>query len=507
MANENNFFNLGLIAFLEKARSKKQVKADAKNLGDIYVPLIGRFSPKSKTIAQLKKDLSGVEIPVKLTGKVNKKGIVTSVQQATAQAQRQANKNSIQVSMTLKKDKLINDIKVFGQQNTKMMKDAEMSAKYNSLLDSAKLASSSKEVEKLRMQLSAMRSEIKATNLSGLSLGDTFKKTFKRATELFTGTGGVMLLSQKLHDAWNEALNLDKAYTDLIKVQDELTRGDYPDYLERCNKKAQELATTQQALIESTTEFSKSGYNLSQSNALSEKATILSNVGDMSASDSAKAIVAGVQAYEIIDGYEDVEKKAEALIDKYNEIGNTASITTGELAKGVQLVGSVFGDMNTSVDGLIALQAAGNRVVQDADKMALSLRTSALRIQGCTTELSEMGEETEGVITSASELEEKIKALTGVSILEADGKTFRDMFEIYSDIGEVYQDMNSLDQRALLDLIAGTHRASEISALLKNMGEAQEIYSRSLEATGSAQEEYNKYLQSSEAALIALSQL
>ena len=509
MANENNFFNLGLIAFLEKARSKKQIKADAKNLGDIKVPLIGTLN-KAKTKAQLKQDLASINGTVNLNAKVNKKGVVTSVQQATAQAQRQANKNSIQVSMTLKKDKLINDIKVFGQQNTKMMKDAEMSAKYNSLLDSAKLASSSKEVEKLRMQLSAMRSEIKATNLSGLSLGDTFKKTFKRATELFTGTGGVMLLSQKLHDAWNEALNLDKAYTDLIKVQDELTRGDYPDYLERCNKKAQELATTQQALIESTTEFSKSGYNLSQSNALSEKATILSNVGDMSASDSAKAIVAGVQAYEIIDGYEDVEKKAEALIDKYNEVGNTASITTAELAKGVQLVGSVFGDMNTSVDGLIALQAAGNRVVQDADKMALSLRTSALRIQGCTAELAEMGEETEGVITSASKLEEKIKALTdidgiggmeGVSILEADGKTFRDMFEIYSDIGEVYEKMDNTDQRALLDLIAGTHRASEISALLKNMGEAQEIYSRSLEATGSAQEEYNKYLQSSEAAL------
>ena len=235
--------------------------------------------------------------------------------------------------MNLKKTNLSMILRFFGQQNTKLFKDANMSAKYNTLLDNAKLATSTKEIQNLRMQLSAMRSEIKATNLSGLTLGDTFKKTFKRATELFTGTGGVMLLSQQLRKAWREALNLDSAYTDLIKVQSELTRGDYPEYLERCNKKAQELATTQQALIESTTEFSKSGYNLTDSNALSEQATILSNVGDMSASDSAKAIISGVQAYDVIDGYEEVEKKAEALIDKYNEIGNRQVLQLLKLLK------------------------------------------------------------------------------------------------------------------------------------------------------------------------------
>lgn len=504
---EQNNFWIDLVAALEKEQSKKQVQSDAKNLGDIYVPLIGKLSPKSKTKAQLKKDLSGVEIPVKLTGKVNKKGVVTSVQQATTQAQAQANKAPIQVSMNLKKDKLINDIKFFGQQNTKLFKDANMTAKYNSLLDNAKLATSAKQIQDLRMQLSAMRSEIKATNLSGLTLGDTFKKTFKRATELFTGTGGVMLLSQQLREAWTEALGLDKAYTDLIKVQNELTRGDYLEYLERCNKKAQELATTQKSLIEGATEFSKSGYTKSQSDALTEKSTILSNVGEMSASDSAEAIISGVQAYDVVDGYDDVIDKAGALIDKYNEIGNTSSITTAEIAQGVQSVGSVFADANTSVDEFIALLAAGNRQYQDADALALGLRTSALRIRGCITELELMGEETDGVAESTTKLEAKIKALTningngGVKILEADGETFRSIYDIFLDISKVYKDMSDTDQSALLELISGKHRASAISATLNNMSEAQEIYQRSLESAGSAQEEYDKYLQSSEAAL------
>lgn len=502
---ENNFW-INLVASLKKGQSKKQIQSDAKNLGEIKVPLIGTLD-KAKTRAQLKKDLASLNGTVKLTGKFDEKGLNASVQQAAQKAQKKAKAQPVEIDFSVRKDKLVNDIKLLGQQNSKMFKDAGIAQKYNQLLDNAKLAVSNKQLQSLRLQLSAMRSEIRAVNLSGLTLGDTFKRTFRRATELFAGTGGVMLATQQLRKAWTEALNLDKAYTDLIKVQDQLSRSDYPDYLDRCNKKAQELAATQKGLIEGAAEFSKSGYNLSTSSRLTEKSTILANVGDMSAADSAKAIISGVQAYDMVDGFSDVVDKAGALIDKYNEIGNTASITTAEIAQGVQSVGSVFADANTSVDEFIALLAAGNRQFQDADSLALGLRTAALRIRGCTAELEEMGEETEGVYTSVSSLEKKIEGLTsingsgGVKILEADGETFRSIYDIFLDISKVYQQMSDTDQSALLELISGKHRASAISATLNNMAEAQEIYQNSLSASGSAQREYDKYLESSEAAL------
>lgn len=502
--SDNNFI-VNLTAKLH-SKSKQQIESDAKNLEDIKVPLVGTLD-QAKTSAQLKQDVASLKATVDINGKVNTKNITSTVQQSAKQAQKTADANTIQFRTSLKKDKLINDIRVFGQQNSKLFKDAEMSSKFSSLLDNAKLATSNKEIKNLRMQLSAMRSEAKATNLSGLTLGDSVKKTFRRATELFTGTAGVMMLSRQLKNAWNEALDLDKAFTDLIKVNDELSRGDYDKYLERCNEKAQDLAATQKSLMEGATEFSKSGYNLSESNALAEKSTILANVGDMSASDSAKAIISGVQAYKDVDGFTEAVDKAGALIDKYNEIGNTASITSAEIAQGVQTVGSVFADANTSVDGLISLLSAGNRQFQNADTLALSLRTAALRIRGCKSELESLGESTENVYTSSSKLADKIESLTnvdgngGVKILEADNKTFRSIYDIFVDLSKVYQQMSDVDQSALLDLIAGKNRASGISATLNNMSEAQDIYERSLHSTGSAQREYDKYLESSEASL------
>ncbi len=502
--SDNNFI-VNLTAKLH-SKSKQQIESDAKNLEDIKVPLVGTLD-QAKTSAQLKQDVASLKATVDINGKVNTKNITSTVQQSAKQAQKTADANTIQFRTSLKKDKLINDIRVFGQQNSKLFKDAEMSSKFSSLLDNAKLATSNKEIKNLRMQLSAMRSEAKATNLSGLTLGDSVKKTFRRATELFTGTAGVMMLSRQLKNAWNEALDLDKAFTDLIKVNDELSRGDYDKYLERCNEKAQDLAATQKSLMEGATEFSKSGYNLSESNALAEKSTILANVGDMSASDSAKAIISGVQAYKDVDGFTDAVDKAGALIDKYNEIGNTASITSAEIAQGVQTVGSVFADANTSVDEFIALLSAGNRQFQNADTLALSLRTAALRIRGCKSELESLEESTENVYTSSSKLADKIESLTnidgngGVKILEADNKTFRSIYDIFVDLSKVYQQMSDVDQSALLDLIAGKNRASGISATLNNMSEAQDIYERSLHSTGSAQREYDKYLESSEASL------
>ena len=53
---QNNFW-VDLIATLKKSQSKKQIKSDIKQLGDINIPLIGKLN-KNKTKIQIKKDLS-----------------------------------------------------------------------------------------------------------------------------------------------------------------------------------------------------------------------------------------------------------------------------------------------------------------------------------------------------------------------------------------------------------------------------------------------------------------
>lgn len=501
---EDNFI-LDLIASLLQSKSKKQIKEDIKSMGDIKFPLVGTLSLKTK--AQLKKDIASLNGTVNLTGKVNSKSVSTSLQQATAQAQKQVNAKPIEVSFAVKKEKLVNDIKLLAQQNSRLFKDTDMSIKYNSLLDDASMARNSVELSALRTQLGSLRSELKITGNAGLTFGDSLKKSLSKVMGLFGNFNIIMQFRQQLHNAWIEAEELDKSMTDLSRVNAEITRSGFPDYLDKVISKTKQLAVATKDYIDSVTTFSRAGYNLADSETLADMAVQLEKVGDMSAVDASKALLAGLQGYAEIGGYgmDQLTEKAQALNDRIDIIGNTASITQAELSRGIQAVGSVMNDANTSVDEFLALLGAGNRAVQDSDKVALAIRTSALRIRGCTTELQEMGEETDNVIESTSTLAEKIKALTningsgGVNILEADEETFRSIFDIYNDISKVYDKMSDKDASALLDLIAGKNRSNQISAILQNMSEANELLESSLLAAGTASEEYQIYLNSTEA--------
>ena len=68
--------------------------------------------------------------------------------------------------------------------------------------------------------------------------------------------------------------------------------------------------------------------------------------------------------------------------------------------------------------------------------------------------LEQMGEETDGVVTSVSKLQEKIKALSGVNILTESGG-YKDTYTILKEIGSVWESMSDIDQSALLELMAG----------------------------------------------------
>lgn len=503
---EGNNFIFDFIGSLLQSKSKKQIKEDIKSMGDIKFPLVGTLSPKTK--AQLKKDIASLDGTVNLTGKINSKGVVTSLQQATTQAQKQANAKPIEVSFDVKKEKLINDVKLLAQQNSRLFKNSDMSIKYNSLLDNAEMARNSVELSALRTQLGSLRSELKITGNAGLTFGDSLKKSLSKVMGLFGNFNIIMQFKQQLKNAWVEAKELDKSLTDLSRVNAEITRSGFPDYLDKVIDKTKQLAVATKDYIDSVTTFSRAGYNLTDSETLAQAAVQLEKVGDMSAVDASKALLAGLQGYTEIDGYgmDQLTEKAQALNDKIDLIGNTASITQAEVARGIQAVGSVMNDANTSIDEFIALLGAGNRAVQDSDKVALAIRTSALRIRGCTSELEEMEEETDSVIESTSTLAEKIKALTnidgsgGVSILEGDEETFRSIYAIYNDIAKVYDKMSDKDASALLDLIAGKNRSNQISAILQNMSEANELLESSLSAAGTASEEYQIYLDSAEAA-------
>lgn len=175
---------------------------------------------------------------------------------------------------------------------------------------------------------------------------------------------------------------------------------------------------------------------------------------------------------------------------------NNYAVSSDGIATALQDSASALMAAGNNLEQSVALVAAANKVVQDPNSVGSALRTISLRLRGTSVEvLEEMGEETDGVVTSLSKMQSKIKALTGVDIL-TDAGAYKDTYTILAEIGKVWEDMADMDQAAVLELMAGKNRANTLSAILSNMKDLKGAYEDALQAEGSALRENEAYLDS-----------
>ena len=128
-----------------------------------------------------------------------------------------------------------------------------------------------------------------------------------------------------------------------------------------------------------------------------------------------------------------------------------------------------------------------------------------MRLRGAESkQLEEMGEDTDGLITSTSKLRDTIKSLSGVDIMMPDGQTFKSTYDIMKEISKVYNDLADIDKANLLETIAGKHRASDVQALIQNFAQVENATTSAIKAEGSAMKEYKIHMDTIQASLNAL---
>ena len=298
----------------------------------------------------------------------------------------------------------------------------------------------------------------------------------------------------------------DDALTEMRKVSDESVSSLKNFQIESFSK-ANEVGTTALQLQQSTADWLRLGEDFEEAQKSAETSNILLNVSEFSNIDEAtQALTSASQAYK---EFEKID-----IVDKLNNIGNNFSISTDQLAQGLQNAAAVLKTQGNDLDQSLALLTAGNAITQDISKTSAGIRTIALRISGteeAKDEIKDMGEDVDDfVVRTRSKTDQIIRDYTavasnmyqGVSVLDPNGN-LRDTYDILLDIAEIYEEIQKEDKQrgtnkaqALVETLAGKNRSNIAASILNNPQMLKDVYAASQQSQGSAQEELDKYLDS-----------
>lgn len=392
-----------------------------------------------------------------------------------------------------------NSMKRYQYDNTKFMGDKNLRKEWGDITTNLNNARTEKEFKAVNRQLDDFKTKVKLAGKEGLTFGQRFRKAFVNFGT-FVATSRVFYdMIRGVSAMATNVKNLDTAMVELRKVTD-ASGGEFDSFLERAKTNAVEIGSTVTDLVNSTADFSRLGYSFGDAEELAKVATIYNNVGDglNGIDDATNIIITTMKAFNM------EADDAITIVDKLNEIGNNYAISSGALGQGFTNAASYLATSGNTLDESLAMITAMTEITQDASESGNALKILAMRLRGAKTELSDMGEDTEGMVESTSKLREKIMALTAVNGKEGfdimqDENTFKSTYDIMKGISEVFDDMSNINQAALIELIAGKNRGNSITALLTSMGQAENILNTSLNSAGSAYAEQEIWMDSIEA--------
>ena len=289
---------------------------------------------------------------------------------------------------------------------------------------------------------------------------------------MLSGIRGFQLAIEATKKLANEAIAIDDSMTQLRIVTNESDET-FKQYGDDVAKTAQKIGSSITDVIDATTVFARLGYSLKDSSTLAELTAMLQRVGDIEATDAQASLTSIIKAFDI-----DVSDM-ELVMDKLVTVGNGFPISVSEIADGMMNASSALAAAGNSFDKSVALLAAANTTLQDANKASTGLRTITARIRKTDSELNDLGE-----AMTESAYEDLVGALTkyNVSLRDANGE-YRDTYDIMKDIAAVWNEMTSSEQAALAELAAGNRQQTVFYSIIKNF---DSVAAASMEAMGNA---------------------
>ena len=267
-----------------------------------------------------------------------------------------------------------NQVETWARNNSKALK--QYGDQLQDLANKMRNAQTQGELNGYVNQFKNLKAEITAAGLGGKSFGDQLKNAFVHIGE-FTGIYALTSQMRQLpREMAQEVIKINTAMTELRKVST-ATASELSDYFDRATDSAYKYGQAINEVIDSTASWTRLGYNLEDSEKLTNASIALARVGSgMDVESSTSAIQSTIK------GFGMAADEAQRVADLVNYIADTEPISARGIGEGLTRFSSAMSMAGNSLEESIGLLTASTAVTQDPAKSANDWRTISMRIRG-----------------------------------------------------------------------------------------------------------------------------
>ena len=357
----------------------------------------------------------------------------------------------------------------------KMDSNSIFKAQFDDIISSINKASSSSELEIINGRIVTLRKNMIAAGLDGKNAFSTMSAAVQKFSQYVGASTIVLSLLGGFRDVINNVIALDASLVEFNKVAD-LTSEELKSVTAQAYDLGSEIGRTGKDVIDAATEFRRAGYGLNSSLNMSEAALVMTNVGDAikDTADAAYILIA------VLRGFNMADSQAMDVVDKINEVSNTAPIGFENIAEGLTRLSGTMYQNGTSIEQTIGLITGGFAQLRNVEKVSAGLLQISQRLRG----IDEDGQAIEGLAPKLAGAFGEV----GVSILDPEGN-LRSTFDILRDYAGVYDSLSDVQRQYLNELAAGNRQVTVLNAIMQQWGDVEKAINSATNATGSAEKE------------------
>lgn len=385
---------------------------------------------------------------------------------------------------------LVTTINKYEETLNNLDKRQDLKKRLYDIRDAAK--AQSKPFNVLSNEFAELKINMESAGIAAETLGQKLSRLFKEHFQTAIAMAGVAMVKQGLREVYDNVVDIDDAMVELRKVTNE-SENAYSQFSDRAAKTARDLGASISDYISATADWSRLGYNMPDAEELARVSTLLKNVGDgiESVTDASSYMTS------VLKGFDLVAEDAQKVADLVNEVANNEPASAEDILEILTRSGAALHEAGNDLDQAVALGVAMNSVTQNAESTGQTLKTISMYLRAAKTDLTAMGESTDGCANSVSELRSELKKLTGVDIMaDAAGTQFKSTYDILMEISKVWGKLTDVDRANVTELLGGKRNANSVSAVLSQFQIAEKSMKDAANSAGSAAKENEVYLTS-----------